>query len=113
MYERIQKAVKKFYLKAKKSDDFLPAFEELVIQHIKDLKLRKRLDKRKLKQEIEAVAHRTKRENETATFFIKKVTELLVYVIEGKHDFFLDPDQTQLFDFSPIDLKEDPRNKRV
>lgn len=112
MYERIQKAVKRAFFQAKISDDFLPIFEDLIKQHIQDLKIRKRVNEDKLKQEIKAVANRTKRENESATFFLQKISELLVYIIHGKHnDFYLDPDQTQLFNFSPLDLKDDPRNK--
>lgn len=71
------------------------------------------MDFQKLTHHLNTVAQRAKRKNWETALYLKKVSEILIYTLKGKQkEIDLNPNQEEIFDFSPLDLEEDNRRHK-
>ena len=112
MFEPVKKDIKQIYKNSQKSEEFLDTFHQKLRVYVKENKPRKSVDYQKLTHHLNTVATRAKRKNWKTSSYLKRVVEIIVYTVRGKQDDIeLDPNQEDMFEFSPLDLDEDPNKK--
>lgn len=112
MYEQYKEDIKKIYLDSRGSDDFLDQFHQKLRVYVKENEPRKSVDYQKLTHHLNTLATRAKSKGWKTSAYLKRVAEIIVYTVTGKQgDIELDPSQENMFNFSPLDLDDDPKKK--
>ncbi|SHG67341.1 hypothetical protein SAMN05443144_1441 [Fodinibius roseus] len=100
-------------MECRESADFLNAFHQKLRIYVKKNKPRSSVDFQKLTHHLNTVAKRAKRKNWDTSLYLKKVSEILIYTLKGKQkEIDLNPNQEDMFNFSPLDLEEDNRRHK-
>jgi hypothetical protein len=113
MFEPAKKDIKQIYRDSKKSDEFLDSFHQNLRVYVKENKPRSKVDYQKLTHHLNTIAKRAKIKGWKTSVYLKRVAEIIIYTIKGKQtEIEMDPSQNNIFDFSPLDLDEDPNKKK-
>lgn len=112
MFEPIKKDIKEIYQGCKKQPNFLDCFHQQIRVYVKENKPRKSVDYNKLTHHLDIISKRAKKKTWKTSNYLKRVTEIVAYTVSGKqNEIDLNPNQEQMFEFSPLDLDEDPNKK--
>ena len=107
MIETTKKRLKKIYLECRNKPDFLDSFHQQLRVYVKENKPRKTINYEKLTHHLNALAKKAKRKRFKPSSYLKKVSEIILYTLNGQQDEIdLNPNQEQIFDFSPLDEED-------